>query len=119
MYKYYNANSHNKHVEDCSIRAISLATNKTWDETYKELSNEARKKGLMMDSVKFIEDYLDRRYYRVCHYSHTLKEFIKEHPTGIYIISMPNHLTCVIDGVNYDTFDTTNRTIWCSWIISE
>lgn len=119
MYKYYNANSHDRHVSDCSVRAISLATNRTWDDAYKELSEQARKRGMMMDNVKFIEDYLDERFDRVCNYSHTVGEFMEENPHGIYVISMPGHLTCVIDGVNYDIFDTRNRQMWCAWLIEK
>jgi len=119
MYRYYNANSHNKQVEDCTIRSIATATGESWDNTYQELSEYARKKGLMMDSVKSIESYLDERYPRVCNYSHTVAEFMEEYPYGVYVVSMPNHLTCIIDGVNYDTFDTTNQPMWCAWLISE
>lgn len=117
MFRYYNANSHNRNVKDCAIRSISLATGKSWDYTYKELSEAARKKGMMMDNVKFLEDYLDDRYDRLCFYSHTIREFIEENPYGTYIISMPGHLTCVIDGINYDTFSTLDRTMWCAWVV--
>jgi hypothetical protein len=34
MFKYYNANPLGRHVSDCSVRAISLATGRSWDETY-------------------------------------------------------------------------------------
>lgn len=119
MYKYHNANKYKNRINDCTIRAISVATGVTWDEAYEELSNEARQMGLMMDSVDFIEQYLDYRYERTCHYSKTVNEFIKEFPQGIYLLSMPGHLTCVIDGVNIDTFDTSNRRMWCAWFVSE
>lgn len=115
MYRFYNANTHDKFVNDCTIRAISTATNRSWGDTYAELSDEAQKRGMMMDNVDFIEDYLDDRYERTCHYAKTVGEFIEEYPVGVFIISMPGHLTCVIDGVNYDTFDTTERKMWCCW----
>ena len=38
MYKYYNANALGNYVNDCTIRAISVAENKSWGETYDELS---------------------------------------------------------------------------------
>lgn len=119
MYRFYNANSHGNKVNDCTIRAISLATHRTWNETYRELANEARRMGLMMDSIEFIEHYLDTRYKRVCHDSMTVEEFTKKFPRGTYIISMPGHLTTVINGVNYDTFDPASRRIWCSWQVSD
>ena len=59
MFKYYNANPLKNKVFDCTTRAISLAENTSWDYTYNKLSNLAREQGQMMDSVEFIEDYLD------------------------------------------------------------
>lgn len=34
MYKYYNPNPYGKSVGDCVVRAISKATNQSWDDTY-------------------------------------------------------------------------------------
>lgn len=42
MYKYYNANINNNFVNDCVIRAISLAEDKSWGDTYDELSRIAK-----------------------------------------------------------------------------
>ena len=36
-YVPFNPNPMNKYVGDCTIRAISLLTNKTWDEIYSSL----------------------------------------------------------------------------------
>lgn len=117
MYKYYNKNSKNKFVDDCTVRAISTVTNRTWDETYRELSDLARRKGMMFDSVDFIEDYLDDRYPRECHYARYVGEFVDEHPIGRYLITMNNHITCCINGTLYDTFDCRDRVMRCAWKI--
>lgn len=115
MYKYYNANPLKNKVSDCTTRAISLAENTSWDYTYNKLSNLAREQGQMMDSVEFIEDYLDRRYPRQCHYSKTIEEFVDEHPYGVYLCTMAGHITCIIDGCIYDTFDCGDRIMRCAW----
>ena len=47
MFHYYNANPFGRNVDDCTIRAISLATGKTWDETYLELAEFSRKQGII------------------------------------------------------------------------
>jgi hypothetical protein len=88
-YKYYNANPLNNNVADCTIRAISTAEGKTWDETYEELSKLAQIQGILLDDVDFIEEYLDKRYKRQCHYSKTVGEFAEEHPIGTFLITMP------------------------------
>ena len=84
---------------------------------YDELSDLANKDGLMMDSVEFVEKYLDSKYLRKCHYSKTVSEFAKEYPKGKYAVTMNGHITAVIDGIIYDTFDPSNRIIRCSWEI--
>lgn len=115
MYKFYNANSKNKFVDDCTIRAISVAEDLSWNDAYFKLSNLAREKGLMMDSVEFIEDYLDEHYKRECFNSTSVGEFVEKHPYGTYLITMPNHITVERDGVVFDTFDCTDRVMRCAW----
>lgn len=117
MYQYYNANPKDRHIDDCVIRALSLLTNKTWAEMYDELSDLANNDALMLDSVIFVEDYLDDRFPRECHYSKTLGEFINEFPIGKYAVTLNGHITAVIDGVVFDTFDPRDRVIRCSWRI--
>ena len=117
MYRYYNANPYNRHIDDCVVRSISLLTGRSWDEVYDEISDIASDNRLMFDSVEFVEQYLDNRYPRECHYSKTLEEFIDEHPKGKYAVSMDGHLTAVIDGICYDTFNPLRRVIRCVWKI--
>lgn len=117
MYKYFNNNTHQRFVDDCTVRAISLAENKTWNETYDKLSDMARSRGMMFNSVEFIEDYLDYNYRRECHDSKTVGEFANEYSKGTYLVTMPNHITTVIDGVIYDVFDCSNKVMRCAWKI--
>ena len=115
MYKFYNANARGNFVNDCTIRAISLAEGKTWDETYMELSDIAQKNGIILDDVNFIEPLLDYRYERVCYRDKYVGDFVEQNPEGTYLITMKGHITCVIDGVLYDTFDCRDRVMWCAW----
>ena len=115
MYRYYNANPMLNDIEDCTIRALSVAEDISWDEAYKKLSDYARKKGLMLSSVKSVENYLDDHYYRECNYDIKVGEIIEEHPVGTYIITMDGHITVLKNGINYDTFDCRDRLMWCAW----
>lgn len=117
MYKFYNANSRGNFTNDCVIRAISVAQNRTWDEVYNELTFLAREQGLLMDDIKFVESYLDERYKRECHKSKTVGEFMEECDRGIYLVTMAGHITVIIDGILYDTFDCRDRRMWCTWYI--
>ena len=65
MYKYYNANALNKYEDDCVIRAISCATNKSWDYVYDYLSDIAQYEGTLLDKRDFVRGYLDRTFKRL------------------------------------------------------
>ena len=79
MFRYYNANIYNNNIEDCTIRAISVAENISWDKAYRKLSDYARERGLMLSSVQSIESYLDDNYYRFCNYNITVGEFARKY----------------------------------------
>ena len=118
MYRYYNKNSHNNFIDDCVIRSISTLTDRTWRSVYDELSDLAGDRGVMFDDVKFVEDYLDSRYPRECHYSKTVGEFAEEHPYGRYAVTMDGHITAIVEGVIIDTFDPSRKIMRCAWRIS-
>ena len=114
-YQFYNANARGNFVNDCTIRAISLAEGKTWDETYDELSEIAQRNGIILDDVNFIEPLLDSRYDRMCYKGKYVGDFVEEHPKGTYLITMPGHITVLKNGINYDTFNSNERNIWNAW----
>ncbi len=119
MFQYYNRNPKNRDIEDCVIRSLSLLTNRSWEDVYKELTYFSSRDGYMTDNVEFVEKYLDDRYPRECHYSKTVGEFAYEHPFGKYAVTMNNHITAIIDGVIYDTFDPSERIMRCAWVIKD
>ena len=118
MYKFHNANVHDKFVNDCVIRAISVAENKTWDETYNKLSEMAQMVGTLLDDSYFVDSYLSMNYEKENHNSITIREFIDTHPKGTYLITLTGHITVVRDGVLYDTFDCRDRYIKDAWFVS-
>lgn len=116
MFIYYNANPLGRNVNDCTVRAISLATNKSWDETYEELSKFAQAQAIMVDEVQYIDEYLERHFEKICgcknKYKISVGDFVQEYSDGIYLITMNGHITCAIDGHIYDTFDPSDRLVW-------
>lgn len=117
MYQYFNNNPFGRHVNDCCIRAISLATNNSWDDTYRILSDYAREEGITFSEVEFINEYLAERFPRYCQKAKnkvtTVGDFINLQLPGRWLVTMSGHITCVIDGVCYDTFDPSERFVWC------
>lgn len=118
MYRFHNANAKGVFVNDCVVRAISVAECEKWDETYDRLSDLAQKEGTLLDDVNFVENYLDSKYRRVNHYSKTIGEFAEEYNKGTYLATMAGHITVIRDGVVYDTFDCRDREIWDAWEIN-
>lgn len=114
MFKYYNANPRGRKVNDCTVRAISLATGTTWDETYEKLCDFAQSQAIMPDEVIYINEYLERRYEKVCDCRNqmTVGDFARLSNHGIYLVTMNGHITCIINGVIWDTFDCSDRLIW-------
>ena len=116
MYEYYNNNPLKRNVNDCSVRAIALATEKSWDETYRELSDFARVQGITFSEVEFIDDYLEKRYEKYCVDRSrfiALEDFLNEKLPGRWLITMGGHITAVVNGICYDTFDPSKRFIHC------
>ena len=87
MWKYYNANALGNNVDDCTIRAISCATGKSWDYVYEHLSDIAQAQGEMMSNRGFIQKYLNRRYERVP-FKGTVGEASEEFEDNIVLITM-------------------------------
>ena len=116
MYRYYNCNPLNRQVNDCVVRAISLAENKSWNEVFAELSELAAKQCILIDDTNFVDWYLTENYNTYCYICNkqhlTIKEFLKLYPKGKYLITVKNHITCAIDGCIYDTWDCTSKRIW-------
>lgn len=115
MFQFYNANPRGRRVNDCTVRAISLATNKSWDETYRELSHYAQLLCIMPDDITYIDEYLEEHFQKVYECKECrvrVSEFVERNPFGTFLITMNGHITCVIDGIIYDTFDPSNRFIW-------
>lgn len=115
MYKFYNANAKGRFANDCVVRAVSLAENKTWNDSYEELSDIAQSQGILLDDVNFVEPLLDSRYERTCYKDTFVGEFVENHPKGTYLITMNGHITCCKEGILYDTFDCRNRLMKCAW----
>lgn len=117
MFRYYNANKFGYDTEDCVIRSISVAEDISWDKAYKKLSDYARERGLMISSVESVEEYLDDNYDRACIDNVTVGEFAYMNPRGTFLVTMPSHITCIVDGEIVDTFDCSDYTMFCSWYV--
>ena len=117
MYRFYNANALNKYEDDCVIRAISCATNKSWDYVYEYLSDLAQYEGTLLDKRDFVISYLDKMYRRLKGETGTVGEISRRYRNHIVLISMSGHIVCSKYGVVYDTFDCRHKPAEYVWLV--
>lgn len=117
MYKFYNANAVNRYEDDCVIRAISCATDKSWDYVYDYLSDIAQYEGTLFDKREFVIGYLDRVYKRLYGLKGSVGEISGAFPNNTLLITMRGHIVCSKNGVIYDTFDCRDREVESVWLV--
>ena len=107
-----NPNPRWKEVGDCTVRAISLATNKPWEEIYVDLCLQGYKMGDMPSANAVWGRYLVDKGYKcqtcelVFDGACTVSKFAENHPKGIYILATGTHVVCVKDGNYLDAWDS-------------
>lgn len=101
-------------------RAITLATNLDYDKIKEKLyytSKLLECEKLCVCCYQFLlTDYFKYDVY----YNYKgmkIKDFIKQHNKGKYLIRIKSHLTCAINGVIYDIWDCNNEIADIVWKI--
>ena len=116
-YRFFNANAVGRFSNDCTVRALSCATGKSWDEVYEKMSALAQYQGTMMDDRDFIRGYLDLKYERVPYMEASVGKVAEEYCDYIMLITMEGHITCAKYGIIYDSFDCRSRKAENAWIV--
>lgn len=126
--KYFTATG----VGDCVTRAVANATGKDYKEVYDAINQmaktEKRARGSSSArngvnkklSKKYIEQVLGWEWHPTMTIGSGCKVHLREDelPKGNLIVQVTGHLTCVKDGVLYDTFDCTrdgSRCVYGYW----
>ena len=121
-YEYYNPNPEGRGVGDCAVRALSKALGKSWEETYTGLALEGFFQGDLPNADAVWGPYLYAHGFRR-HLipddglgRYTIADFADEHPEGVFVLSMPGrHVVTVVDGVVYDSWNSTRETPAYFW----
>ena len=106
---------------DCVIRAISIATDKSWDETYlalmtygfrlKDIPNANWVWGVYLHNLGFrpylISDYVNGRY--------TVRDFVEDCPDCTGILATGTHVVAVKQGDYLDTWDSGDEVPLYYW----
>lgn len=125
MYIQCNPNPLNKNVGDCVVRAIAIATGRSWGRVYDELCEEGRKMCDMPSSDNVWGSYLRRHGFRqflmpeTCPECITVRAFCDRYPEGTYIIGTGHHAVACIDGSYLDSWDSGYTTPAFFWRYEE
>lgn len=107
-----NPNPKRKEVPDCVVRAISIATDRSWYAVYDDICETGRKE-CNMPSVntvwgRYLYDLGFEPFLlpESCPSCITVSAFCKRFPVGTYIIGTGSHAVAVINGDYYDSWDS-------------
>lgn len=112
MWVKVNPNPGKRHVGDCVIRAIAIATGKPWLDVYDELYLAGRSRYDMMSANETWGYYLYRMGFEpfllpdACPECVTVSEFARMFPEGSYIVGTGSHAIAIVSGNYYDTWDS-------------
>lgn len=122
MYEYYNLNPLGLHEDDCVIRSISCATNRSWNEVYDELSELAQERGTLLDKRDFVRWYLDTHFWRISNPPYKVIDVVEKFKNNTVLCTMNGHITCIKPNkygkeTIYDTFYPGDRIVEDVWIV--
>lgn len=115
VWRYVNLNPRGESVGDCTVRAIAIATGSAWVDVYLDLCLMGMVMADMPSSNAVTAAYLKKKGFHRrtipddCPDYYTIADFCKDHQKGTYIIGTGSHLTTVMDGDLWDSWDSSNE----------
>lgn len=115
MWQAYNPNPVGRSVGDCAVRALTKALDTDWETAYAKIAAAGFNMGDMPSSNSVWGAVLRQNgFYREnipneCPACYTIEDFSVDHPRGIYVIGFDQHVATMIDGVLYDSWDSSKE----------
>lgn len=125
MFVFFNPNPTGRNVGDCAVRAVAKALGIDWEQAYALIAANGYAMGDMMSSNSVWGSVLRQNgFYRTsipdtCPDCYTASDFAREHPKGIYVLGFGSHVSTVVDGDIYDSWDSTNEIPQYYWYKKE
>ncbi len=121
MYIHANPNPNGVYVEDCVVRAVCIATDRSWDDIYihlclegfiiKNMPSVDTVWGTFLKSIGFVPYLLPTS----CPNCYTVRDFCERNQNGIFILATGSHMVTVMDGNYYDAWDSGDEVVTYVW----
>lgn len=117
----YNPNPKHARTGDCAVRAVAGALGISWDAAYimlalqgfviKDMPGKNSGWGAVLESNGFHRLLVEAD----CRTCYTVRDFAREHPSGVYVVGANEHVICIRDGSWMDTWDSGDETPIYYW----
>lgn len=113
MWIKYNPNPTGRNVGDCAVRAIAKALDLDWETAYMMITDNGYQMGDMPSSDSVWGAVLRQNgFYRKaipnrCPDCYTVRDFAQDNPNGVFVLGFGGHVTTVVDGNLYDSWDSS------------
>ena len=123
MWVKCNPNPLGKAANDCVVRAIAVATERSWQDVYADLCKMGRILCDMPSSNAVWGMFLEEEGYKMrtlpdtCPRCMTGRAFVDRFPDGRYIVGTGQHAVAVSEKNYFDTWDSGDEIINTYWVI--
>lgn len=113
MFTEYNPNPAGRRVGDCAVRAVAKALDTDWETAYIMLTTNGFMLGDMPSSDGVWGSTLRQHGFEresipnECPDCYNATLFMAEHPIGTYVLGFGGHVATVVDGILYDSWDSS------------
>lgn len=114
MWQHYDPNPIGINgVGDCAVRAIAKALDLTWEQAYARLSLNGFLMGnmpsadIVWGAVLREEGFRRQVVPNTCPDCYTAADFCNDNPKGVFVLKSNEHVATVVDGVLYDSWDSS------------
>ena len=122
-YIYKNVNPKNKKVDDCVIRAVTLATGQAYKKVFFDLCKAADAVCDMSSSIDVFGPYLVSKGFTKVTYRalkgqkrDTVESLINKYPNNVLVIRVAGHVTVGYHGNLVDIWDCSESSVYTYWI---
>lgn len=125
MWQKFNNNPCGRNVGDCAVRAISVALGVDWETAFITLAFNALQMcdmpssdavwGSLLRQSGFVRHAIEN----TCPDCYTADDFCNDHPQGVFVLGFGGHVATVIDGVLFDSWDSSQNAPQFYWKLKE